>query len=132
MRVAILGPRGTFSEEAAFLFDKSPDLMLCGDIGEIFERVISGSSDFGIVPVENSLEGSIGMTFELLLKEDVKIFKEIVLDIRHSLMALESAVIDDITEVISHSHALAQCKSLLKELNVKTRNFSRPQRPQER
>jgi prephenate dehydratase len=123
MKVAILGPRGTFSEEAAFLFDKDPDLLLCGDISEIFERVTSGSADFAIVPVENSLEGSIGMTSELLLKEDVKIFKEIILDIRHSLMTLEGTDIGDITEIISHPHALAQCKGLLKELNVKTRNF---------
>jgi prephenate dehydratase len=124
MKVAILGPRGTFSEEAAFLFDSNPDILLCHDIEGIFGHVISGSADYGIVPVENSLEGSIGMTSELLLKEDVKIFKEIVLDIRHSLIGLEGTSIGDISEIISHPHALVQCKGLLKELNVKTRNFS--------
>lgn len=124
MKVAILGPRGTFSEEAANLFDESPDIELCGDIEEIFESVISGVCEFGIVPMENSLEGSIGMTSELLLKEDVKIYKEIVLDIRQSLMALEGASLGDITEVISHPHALAQCKGTLRELGVKSRNFS--------
>jgi prephenate dehydratase len=124
MKVAILGPRGTFSEEAANLFDKNPDIVSCHDIEEIFGNVISGSADFGIVPVENSLEGAIGMTAELLLKEDVKVFKEIVLDIRHSLMTLEGTDIGDITEIISHTHALAQCKGTLRELNAKTRNFS--------
>lgn len=123
MKVAILGPRGTFSEEAANLFDRGPDILLCGDIEEIFASVISGSSEFGIVPMENSLEGSIGMTSELLLKEDVKIYKEIVLDIRHSLMALAGTDKSDITEIISHPHALAQCKGTLKELGVKSRNF---------
>ena len=124
MKTAILGPRGTFSEEAAFLFEKDPDILLCRDIEEIFSHVISGSTDYGIVPVENSLEGSIGMTSELLLREDVKIFKEIVLDIRHSLMALEGTGIGDISEIISHPHALAQCKGILEELDVNTRNFS--------
>jgi prephenate dehydratase len=124
VKLAILGPRGTFSEEAANLFEKDPDLLLCGDISEIFGHVADGSSELGIVPVENSLEGSIGMTSELLLKEDVKIYAEIVLDIRHSLMALTGTDIDDITEVISHPHALAQCKGTLKGLDAKTRNFS--------
>ncbi len=124
MKLAILGPRGTFSEEAANLFEKNPDLLLCGDISEIFKHVADGSSELGIVPVENSLEGSIGMTSELLLKRDVKIYAEIVLDIRHSLMALTGTGLDDVTEVISHPHALAQCKGTLKGLDARTRNFS--------
>lgn len=123
MRVAILGPRGTFSEEAAFLFGENPDILLCRDIEEIFGHVSSGSADYGIVPVENSLEGPVGMTYELLLREDVKIFKELVLDIRHSLMAVDGCSIDDIREVISHPQPLAQCKGTLKKLSVKTRNF---------
>jgi prephenate dehydratase len=123
MKVAILGPRGTFSEEAALLFEESPDIELCGDIEEVFGSVISSASEFGIVPMENSLEGSIGMTSELLLKEDVKVYKEIVLDIRHSLMALPGTRIGDISEVISHPHALAQCKGTIRELGAKTRNF---------
>ncbi|MEE8400831.1 MAG: prephenate dehydratase [Candidatus Hydrothermarchaeaceae archaeon] len=124
MKVAILGPRGTFSEEAASLLEKNAELLLSLDIEEVFSRVISGSVDFGIVPAENSLEGPIGMTSELLLTEDVKIYREIVLDICHSLLALESTDIGGITEIISHPHALAQCKGALKGLNVKTKNFS--------
>jgi prephenate dehydratase len=123
MKVAILGPRGTFSDEAAHLFDKDPDLRLCRDIEEIFDSVITGTSEFGIAPMENSLEGSIGMTSELLLKEDIKVYSEIVLDIRHSLMALPGTALGDITEVISHPQALAQCKGTLKELGILTRNF---------
>ena len=98
MKVAILGPRGTFSEEAAFLFDSNPDILLCHDIEGIFGHVISGSADYGIVPVENSLEGSIGMTSELLLKEDVKIFKEIVLDKDAQNKILENLVLGHLAE----------------------------------
>ncbi len=123
MRTAILGPRGTFSEEAALHFDESSELVLCPDIEEIFKQVISGDANYGIVPVENSLEGPIGMTSELLLKEDVKVFSEIVLDIRQSLMALDGTVITDIDTVISHPHALAQCKNTLSAMNARTRNF---------
>ncbi|MBU2559797.1 prephenate dehydratase, partial [archaeon] len=96
---------------------------LCGDISEIFEHVTAEKCEFGIVPMENSLEGSIGMTAELLLKEDVKVQKEIVLDIHHSLMALPGTDISDINEVISHPHALAQCKGTIKGLGAKSRNF---------
>lgn len=123
MKVAILGPRGTFSEEAALKFDARPELILCKDVEEIFEG-INKKAEFGIVPVENSLEGSVGMTLELLRKKDARIFGEVILDIQHSLVALPETKLGDIREVISHPQALAQCKSFLKGLGVKTRNFS--------
>jgi prephenate dehydratase len=124
MKVAILGPRGTYSEEAAYKFSQNPELCLCDDISEIFEKVIKEKAEYGIVPVENSLEGSVGMTLELLLKKNLKIYKEIVLDVRHNLMALPGTKINEITEVVSNPQALAQCKSMLRKLKVKTRNFS--------
>jgi prephenate dehydratase len=121
MRIAILGPRGTFSEEAAYKFDKSPTLSLCSDIFEIFEKV--EKKQYGIVPVENSLEGSISPTLDLLLTQNVKVYKEITIDINHNLMALPGTKISDIREIISHPHALAQCRSFIRKLKVKTRNF---------
>jgi prephenate dehydratase len=123
MRIAILGPRGTFSEEAAYKFNKSPEVFLCADIFEIFESVIEGRAEYGIVPVENSLEGSIGITLDLLLTQDVKVYGEIILDISHNLMALPGTKMSDVKEVISHPHALAQCKKFLRELKVETRSF---------
>ncbi len=123
MKISILGPRGTFSEEAAHKFFKNHELLLGKDIEEIFESVLSGKAEYGIVPVENSLEGSVGVTLELLQKKNVKIYGEIILDIRHSLMALPSAGLRDIKEIISHPHALAQCKNFIKTLKVNTRSF---------
>ncbi|MFQ6137201.1 MAG: prephenate dehydratase [Candidatus Hydrothermarchaeales archaeon] len=123
MKIAILGPRGTFSEEASLRF-RDRELVLCSDIADIFEKVIDGDVNCGIVPVENSLEGSVGMTLELLHKRDVKIAGEIVIDIEHDLMALPGSSLEQIKEVVSHPHALAQCKGFLKDLGVKTRNFA--------
>ncbi len=120
MKVAILGPRGTFSEEAAKKYNA--ELVLCSDIEEIFNKVEEGSADLGIVPIENSLEGSVNQTLELLLKRNLYIYDEIVLDINHCLMSLEKEI-KDVKEVISHPHALAQCKNFIKKLGVKTRNF---------
>lgn len=123
MKVAILGPRGTYSEEAARKVMAEPDLELCQDIEEVFEAVEVTRVEYGIVPHENSLEGSVGMTMENLLNRNVQIYQEVVEDIRHSLMAKKGTSIQDIKEVISHPHALAQCKSFLKKLGVATQNF---------
>lgn len=122
-KVALLGPRGTFSEEAAVAFFKTPELVLREDIEEVFEAVSRGEAEAGIVPVENSLEGSVGMTLDLLLKSDLKVAGEVVLGIRHSLMALPGVGRGEVEEVISHPHALAQCKKFLKGLGARTRDF---------
>ncbi|NOZ76940.1 MAG: prephenate dehydratase [Euryarchaeota archaeon] len=123
MKVAILGPRGTFSEEAARIFSPDAELQMAGDIPTVFEKLESGDCEYGIVPVENSLEGPVGITLELLLERQARIYGEVVVDIHHALLALPGTGTGDLREVISHPHALAQCKGFLKELGVKTRNF---------
>ncbi|RMF88956.1 MAG: prephenate dehydratase [Methanobacteriota archaeon] len=123
-RIAILGPKGTFSEEAALRFNPDLERAAYSSIEEVFDAVRGGAARYGVVPVENSLEGSVSATLELLLKSDIQICREIVLDITHCLMALPGTGIQEIEEVISHPHALAQCRGFLKTLpGVKTRNF---------
>jgi prephenate dehydratase len=123
--VALLGPRGTFSEEAAIKFDGEAKRILCDTIEDVFEGVIAGEANYGIVPVENSLEGSITTTLELLLETSSTICREVVLDINHCLLTLPGTKIEEIREIISHPHALAQCRKFLRGLKkVKTRNFS--------
>ncbi len=119
-KVAILGPRGTFSEEASKKYNA--ELILCSDIEEIFDKVEEGDADLGIVPIENSLEGSVNQTLDLLLKRNLYIYDEIVLDIEHCLVSLEDRI-ENVKEIISHPHALAQCRRFIKKLGVKTRNF---------
>ena len=122
-KVAILGPRGTFSEEAALKFMKSPHLVLARDIEEIFDLVERGEVEFGVLPVENSLEGSVALAMELLVKRDVKVYAEVILDINHHLLALPGVKLGEIRRVISHPQALAQCKGFLSSLGVATANY---------
>ena len=122
MKVSLLGPRGTFSEKVALEFFGEEDLVYRGDINDIFNDVVSGSSHYGIVPIENSLEGSIVLTLELFLKLDLMIYGEVVIDIRHSLLGLEDSTLEDIEKVISHPHALAQCKGFIGKLGLRTKN----------
>ncbi len=121
-KISILGPRGTFSEEAAYRFMTSPALVLARDLEEIFNFVINGEVEFGIIPIENSIEGSVHIAQELLIKREVKVYSEIILEINHCLLTLEGVSLKDIKEVISHPQALAQCKQLIRDLGTKTRN----------
>lgn len=120
-KVAILGPRGTYSEEAACRFMLSPSLVPAGDIEGIFDLVARGEVEFGVVPIENSLEGSVQLAQEFLIKEDVSIYSEVVLDINHCLLAMEGVRLEEVKEVVSHPQALAQCKRFVARLGVKTR-----------
>lgn len=122
-KLATLGPKGTFSHEAALKFCRSCDILFCKDIEEIFERVEKSKAVYGIVPVENSLEGSVSLTLELLLERDAEICREIVLNINHHLLALKGAKLSSIKYVFSHPHALAQCRGAIKKLKLSTRNF---------
>lgn len=123
MKVSLLGPKGTFSEEAALKFFKNPEMIYRGDIDGIFEDVLGGVADYGLVPIENSLEGSIGVTLDLLLKKDVKICGEVVIDVRHSLLAMPGMSLEEVKEVISHPHALAQCRGFVRKHSLKTKNY---------
>lgn len=126
--VSTLGPEATFSHEAALKFleaeGEQGKIVFCSDIEEVFEHVEQGKSKFGIVPIENSLEGSVGLTLELLLTRHASICREIVIEIKHALLGCENSSLSGIAEVYSHPHALAQCKSFIKKHNLKTRNFS--------
>ena len=123
LKIALLGPKGTFSEEAAARFNPGLEKVFCDSIEDVFEAVTEGRAGHGIVPVENSLEGSVAPTLELLLKTGVSICREIVLDISHCLLVLPGTKTRDIKEVISHPHALGQCKGFIKSLRgIKTRN----------
>jgi chorismate mutase/prephenate dehydratase len=116
--LAYLGPPGTFSQEAAFNFAKAWSIqcrqLACADFDEIFELVSEGAVDFGIVPIENSLEGSISVNLDLLVSADVQIHNELILGIDHCLLGYDHAV--TVTEIISHPQALAQCRETVKRL----------------
>jgi len=112
---AYLGPKGTFSEEALLSLDvEDLEPMPCPSITEVFNVVGSGKVDAGIVPIENSVEGSVNATLDALaFDSDLTISREVVLDIRHALIAAEGTNLADVREVVSHPHATAQCRKWL-------------------
>ncbi len=113
MKVAYLGPQGTFSQEAAVKhFGGGALLAPCPSIDEVFRQVETGAAGYGVVPVENSSEGAIGRTLDLLLSTPAKICGEVMLPIRQCLMS-KSGKQGDIRKVYSHTQSLAQCQQWL-------------------
>jgi len=112
-RVAYLGPRGTFSEEAAQrFFGSSIEGVPCANFDAVFHAATSGAADFGVVPVENSTEGVVTRSLDLLLNSPLHIVGEISLLVRHHLLR-SSASLDGIEVVLAHPQALAQCQQWL-------------------
>ncbi|MGH8854832.1 MAG: prephenate dehydratase [Telluria sp.] len=108
--VAYLGPSGTFSEQAVFQqFGTAIETLPCVSIDEVFRATEAGTADFGVVPVENSSEGAINRTLDLMLATTTVISGEISIPVHHSLMT-KTGSMDGVTVVCAHSQALAQCQ----------------------
>lgn len=113
LSVAYLGPQGTFSEMAlAKQFGASVEAQPCGSIDEVFRAAETGAAQYAVVPVENSTDGAIGRTLDLLLATPLKICAEVVLRVQQNLMA-KAASMKAIRKVYSHPQSLAQCHGWL-------------------
>jgi len=113
--VAYLGPAGTYSEQAVWQqFGQAVEGLPCVSIDEIFRSVEAGTADFGVVPVENSTEGAVNRTLDLLMRTTLSISGEVALPVQHSLMT-RTGTMNGITTVCAHSQALAQCQAWLNE-----------------
>jgi len=115
LTVAYLGPDGTFSSEAARRhFGNTGVFHACSSLEEVFDEVCSGRASYGVVPVENAFEGSVGRTLDLLaeMDEGVRICAEVMLGIRHQLLSV-SDTLAAVERVYSHPQALAQCRRWL-------------------
>ncbi|MGE5554419.1 MAG: prephenate dehydratase [Betaproteobacteria bacterium] len=119
-RLGYLGPRGTLSEEAAERFASAllldpQDLVACSSIPEALDATRVGEMRWAVVPAENSLEGSIGLTWDYLLSSaDLTIVGEAVLPVVHHLLGQRGLKPSSITAVLSHPQALGQCRSFLR------------------
>jgi len=113
MKIAIQGEPGSFSHEAAFKLVPGGTIVPCSLSAEVFAALTSGKVDCAVIPIENSLAGSVSEHFDLLLDNDVKVERETLLRIRHNLIALSGATMDHIDRVFSHPVALAQCRRFL-------------------
>ncbi|MDY7546761.1 prephenate dehydratase [Glaciimonas sp. CA11.2] len=113
--VAYLGPAGTFSEQAVYQqFGHAVDGLACASIDEVFRAAESGTADFGVVPIENSSEGVINRTLDLLLQTTLRISGEVAIPVHHSLMTKDGTT-DHVTRICAHSQALAQCNAWLNQ-----------------
>ena len=111
--VASLGPRGTFSEEAVVKhFGAQAPVVLCNSIDEVFRSVETGNVGYGMVPMENSTEGAVGRTLDLLLSSPLKICGEVLLPVHQNLLS-KGSDIPAIKRIYSHAQSLAQCNHWL-------------------
>jgi chorismate mutase/prephenate dehydratase len=107
--VAYLGPAGTFSEQAVYRqFGQAVNALPCPSIDAVFRAAEAGTADFGVVPVDNSSEGAINRSLDLLLQTTLNISGEVSIQVHHSLMTSHGSMAN-VTRVCAHSQALAQC-----------------------
>jgi prephenate dehydratase len=112
--IAFQGERGAYSEEAIYqFFGPEAETQPCQRFEDIFKAVESGAAGYGALPVENSTAGSINQAYDLLLDHDLRIWGEVILRVRHALLAPPGVAPDEIRRVRSHPQALAQCERYL-------------------
>ena len=113
-RIAYLGPPGTFTEEAAILYAPEADHVPFMNPGAVAQAVASGMAEEGVVAIENSLEGAVTDTLDLLIHEShLSIRYEVVLPIVHCLIVKPGTRVEDIQTVSSHPQALGQCRRFI-------------------
>ena len=116
MKIAYQGEPGAFSEAASRLVSADATLIPCKAFEEVFERVGQGPAQYGVLPIENSIGGSIHRNYDLLLDHDLPIVAETELPVSHNLLAMPGTRIEDVRRVLSHPQALAQCERFLRTL----------------
>ncbi|MET3182552.1 MULTISPECIES: prephenate dehydratase [unclassified Variovorax] len=112
-RVAVLGPEGTFCEQAAIeYFGGAADLIYCASFDEVFHATAAGSAQYGVVGVENSTEGVVTRSLDLFLHSPTHVVGEVSLLVRHHLLRSSNSL-EGIEAVLAHPQALAQCQTWL-------------------
>lgn len=114
-KVGYLGPKGTWTEDAAILFSDDLDLVPYGNVCSIVDEVGSGKLPYGVIPVENSIGGGVVDTLDCLTNSrDTQIISEKIMNINHVLMS--SGSMEQIEVIMSHQNAIAQCRNTIKSL----------------
>ena len=116
MRIAYQGVIGAYSEAAALRFNDSADLLSCPSFEDVFKAVDEGLATHGILPIENTIGGTIHRNYDLLLEHDLPIVAEIKLPIVHHLIVNEGTSLEQVQRVYSHPQGLAQCEGFLRRL----------------
>jgi len=119
VRIAYQGEPGAYSEAAALHFaGPQAETLPCKTFDEVFEAVVKRRATHGVVPLENSVGGTIHRNYDLMLDHELTITGEVELDVAHCLLALPGTKLEDVKVVYSHPQALAQCERYLKDLGV--------------
>ena len=114
-RVAVLGPQGTFCEQAAIeFFGSAANLIYCANFDEVFHATAAGTAQYGVVGMENSTEGVVARSLDLFLRSPVHVVGEVSLLVRHNLMR-QTNTLEGIEVVLAHPQALAQCQGWLSQ-----------------
>ena len=115
-KVAFQGVKGAYSEDAVYsYFGEGVETVPCQEFTDLFEAVDRGKATHGVLPVENSIEGSVTLANDLLLESDLTVIGEILLPIRHCLIGQKDAELLDVRKVYSHPQALGQSRNFLME-----------------
>src|SRR5437764_4896298 len=116
MKIAYQGEPGAFSEAAARRVEHDAPLAPCRSFEEVFATVNAGDATHGVLPIENSIGGSIHRNYDLLLEHQLPIVGEVELPVVHQLLALPGATLAGLRRIYSHPQALAQCERFLRTL----------------
>ena len=117
MKIAYQGEPGAFSEAAARRVDPDAQLVPCRSFDEVFDAVQDGQTAYGVLPIENSIGGSIHRNFDLLLEHELPIVGEVELPVVHHLLAFANTTLERVRRIYSHPQALAQCDRFLRTLS---------------
>ncbi len=129
LRIAIQGERGSNSHMAALEMlqpEFSVEIVPCSVSAEVIAAVVHGRVDAAVLPIENSLHGSVAEHYDLLMEQPVRIDRESLLRIRHNLIAAPGVALDDIKWVLSHPVALSQCRRYLADLAATQKAHAMP------
>jgi prephenate dehydratase len=121
MKVAFQGEAGAYSEEAALEYFGPVETQPFETFDDVFAAVTAGNCEIGLIPIENSLAGSIHHNYDLLLSHHLHIVGEKFLQVHHCLIGFPGVNMDEISMVISHHQALGQCAETLRQLGLKTK-----------